>query len=109
MIKAFYDPFHKTVEQTATTARESGEKILGTDPKTGKAVIVRIGRYGPMAQLGKPDDEEKPKYASIKGKSIDTITLEEALEYFRLPRNLGDHKGEDLVAGLGKFGPYIKR
>lgn len=110
MIKTFYEPFHQTVEKTATTsARASGEKILGKDPKTGKDVIVRIGRYGPMAQLGKQDDEEKPKYASIKGKSIDTITLEEALEYFRLPRNLGQHAGEDLIASLGKFGPYIKR
>jgi DNA topoisomerase-1 len=110
MLKQFYGPFHKTVEVTEETSeRASGERILGTDPKTGKKVLVRIGRFGPMVQIGSQDDEEKPKYASLrKDQRIDTITFEEALELFKLPRTLGQFEGEDVVVSIGRYGPYIR-
>ncbi|HXH18896.1 MAG TPA: type I DNA topoisomerase [Chitinophagales bacterium] len=110
MIDDFYKPFHKDVEQTINTAeRASGERELGTDPESGKVVLVRIGKYGPMAQIGKPDDEEKPRYARLRAnQSIETITLEEALQLFKLPRNLGEYEGKEVVASIGRFGPYIR-
>ena len=110
MIDDFYLPFHKSVETTIeTSSRASGERILGEDPETGKPVKARIGRFGPMVQIGEAEDEEKPKFASmIAGQSIDSITLEEALKLFDLPRNLGDYKGEEVVIGIGKYGPYIR-
>ncbi len=110
MLEEFYTPFHKTVKSTeGSSERQSGEKILGKDPKSGRQVLVRIGRFGPMAQIGHQDDEEKPKYASLrKGQSIETITLEDALDLFKLPRTLGKHENEDVMVSIGRFGPYIK-
>ncbi len=110
MIDQFYSDFHphlKEVEETSE--RASGERLLGTDPESGKNVYSRIGRYGPMVQIGEAEDEEKPKFASLqKGQSIDTITLEEALKLFELPRDLGEYKGEEIQANVGRYGPYIK-
>ena len=110
MLKEFYVPFHKTVESTTEDSeRASGEKILGKDPKSGRDVLVRVGRFGPMAQIGLQDDKEKQKYASLRpGQRIDTITLEEALDLFKLPRNIGQYEGEDMIISIGRFGPYIK-
>lgn len=110
MLEKFYKPFHKTVLETQDNSeRQSGEKILGKDPKSGKTVLVRIGRFGPMAQIGHQDDEEKPKYASLrKGQSLETITLEDALDLFKLPRTLGLYEGGEVVVSIGRFGPYIK-
>jgi len=110
MIDDFYLPFHKDVEQTLKTAeRASGERELGTDPESGRVVLVRIGKYGPMAQIGKPDDEEKPRYARLRAdQSIETITLPEALQLFKLPRVLGNYEDKEVVASIGRFGPYVK-
>lgn len=110
MIDRFYKPFHKLVEQTLEhSERASGERELGVDPKSGKRVIARIGRYGPMVQIGETSEEEKPQFASLQqGQSIATITLEEALKLFLLPRSLGKYEGEEMVAGVGRFGPYVR-
>jgi DNA topoisomerase-1 len=110
MLKEFYYPFHKDVEKTTDDSeRTSGERILGKDPKTGKIVLVRVGKFGPIAQIGKHDDKEKPRYAPLQnGQRIDTITLEEALKLFKLPRTLGKYEGEDVIISIGRFGPYIK-
>lgn len=110
MIARFYKPFHTKVDTaTQTSERSKGEKILGDDPKTGKPVSVKIGRFGPIAQIGEASDEEKPRFASLlKGQSLETITLEEALELFRLPRTLGQFENEELVIGVGKYGPYVR-
>ena len=86
-----------------------GERVLGTDPKTGKEVSVKIGRFGPLVQLGSTDSEEKPQFASLqKGQSVSDITLEEALKLFELPRTLGDYEGETVTVAIGRFGPYVK-
>lgn len=111
LIDTFYKSFHPTVE--TASKRDSdlkiGDRILGTDPQTGKEVKVTIGRYGPMVQIGKYEDEEKPKFASLKkNQNIQTISLEEALELFALPKNIGQFEGKDVVIGVGRFGPYIK-
>ena len=112
MISNFYKPFHETIEGSSGIAREDAMQVreLGIDPKTKKPIIARIGRYGAMIQIGKKDDEEKPKFASIpEGKSIKTVTLEEALELFSLPRLVGKTaEGEDMIANFGRFGPYVK-
>jgi DNA topoisomerase I len=112
MIKNFYGGFHQTVEQTADISREEAaqSREIGTDPKSGKPVIARLGRFGPMIQIGTKDDEEKPKFASIpEGETIDSITLETALKQFEFPRILGkDKHGEEVSVSLGRFGPYIK-
>ncbi|MEQ8325386.1 MAG: type I DNA topoisomerase [Vicingaceae bacterium] len=110
MIAKFYSPFHKNVESTLDTAeRASGERLLGKDPVSGRQVIVRLGRFGPLAQIGSPDDEEKPKYASLlTTQSIETLTLEEALELFKLPRIIGKHNDQEISASIGRFGPYVK-
>lgn len=112
MIDQFYRPFHKEVEKTLRESDYSkGEKILGTDPKTGKSVSVRIGRFGPIAQIGENNTEknEKAQYASLlKGQLIETITLEDALKLFNLPRNLGLYEDKDVVIGIGRFGPYVR-
>ena len=110
MIQQFYAPFHKEVEQTTETGeRASGERELGIDPDSGKPVIVRIGRYGAMAQIGHRDEEDKPKFASLlKDQSIETITFEEALELFKLPRSVGEYEGKEIVAAIGRFGPYVR-
>ena len=110
MIEEFYSPFHKTVESTLENAeRASGERHLGTDPKSGRPLIVRIGRFGPMAQIGHSEDEEKPQFASLlKTQSIETITFEEALDLFKLPRDLGEYNGKKVSAAIGRFGPYVR-
>lgn len=112
MIDRFYKPFHKDVEKTLKESDYTkGERILGKDPKSGKPVLVRIGRFGPIAQIGESEekDGEKPKFASLlKGQLIESITLEDALELFKLPRTLGDYEGKDVVIGVGRFGPYVR-
>ncbi len=110
MVDGFYHPFHKEVEETLETAeRATGERFLGEDPVTRKPVIARMGRYGAMIQIGSTDEEEKPRFASLKtNQSIETITLEEGLELFKLPLSLGMHEGKELVIGIGRFGPYVK-
>ncbi|MCK9466744.1 MAG: type I DNA topoisomerase [Candidatus Absconditabacterales bacterium] len=108
MLEDFYGPFHKDVINAEGTERFSGERILGTDPKTGKTVLVRIGRFGPLVQIGTADDEDK-KFANIPvGKTIETIGLEEALDCFKLPREIGEYEGEIIVSAIGRFGPYVK-
>jgi len=112
MLEEFYRPFHKTVEKTSEhSERASGERALGKDPKTGKPVIVRIGRFGPLAQIGETNEEtgEKATFASLrKEQSIESITLEDALDLFKLPMNLGTYKDKEVVIGVGRFGPYVK-
>jgi DNA topoisomerase I len=109
MVGDFYKPFHEEVEHTLENAeRAKGERELGTHPQSGKPVSARMGRYGPMVQIGKQDDEEKPQFAKLKPtQSIETITMEEALELFRLPRNLGKFEEEDVIVNIGRFGPYV--
>jgi DNA topoisomerase-1 len=112
MLAAFYGPFHAIVEKSADISRAEAAqaRLLGNDPKTGKPVSARFGRFGPMVQIGNVEDEEKPRFAGItNGKTVDNITLEEALKLFSLPRNLGqDTQGNDILANIGRFGPYVK-
>ncbi|MEI6456052.1 MAG: type I DNA topoisomerase [bacterium] len=110
MIKEFYFPFHNQIEGTLeNTKKVSGEKLLGIDPVSQENVFVKIGRYGPMVQIGNTDSEKKPKFSALKkGQSIDTINLEEALELFKLPRILGEYESSELVVSTGRFGPYIR-
>ena len=110
MVGDFYGPFHSGVEHTLETAeRAVGERLLGTDAATGKPIIARMGKYGPMVQIGAPDDEEKPRFAKIKStQSIETISLEEAQELFKLPLSLGEHEGQEVAVNIGRFGPYVK-
>lgn len=113
MLRSFYNPFHTEVENTLQTAnRASGERELGNDPESGKKISVRIGRYGPFVQIGESaenEEDEKPRYASLRaGQMIETITLPEALDLFKLPFHLEDYQGKELSVGLGRFGPYIK-
>ncbi|WP_143305276.1 type I DNA topoisomerase [Chitinophaga vietnamensis] len=110
MLKEFYSPFHKDVENTLENAeRVKGERQLGIEESTGKPIVARMGRYGPMIQIGKVEDEEKPRFAKLKAtQSIETITLEEAMELFKLPRNLGLFEGTDVVVNIGRFGPYAQ-
>lgn len=111
MMKDFYDPFHKSVtETTEKSERASGERELGIDPKSGRKVIVRIGKFGPMVQIGKEDEDgEKSKFAALrKTQSITNITLDEALDLFKLPRTLGEYEGKEIKANIGRFGPYVQ-
>ena len=110
MIRKFYSPFHLTVTNTLEKKeRKTGTRLLGYHPDTGEPVTVRMGRFGPVAQIGESGNGEKPRFASLnKNQLIETITLEEALNLFRLPRSLGDHEGEEIVVGTGKYGPYIR-
>ncbi len=110
MLARFYGPFHEQVAQTMETAtRATGERHLGEHPETGKPVIARLGRFGPMVQIGNTDDDEKPRFATVKtGQSISTITLAEALDLFKLPFTLGEHGGKEISVGAGRFGPYVK-
>jgi DNA topoisomerase-1 len=109
----FWKPFiRRIVEKQESVSRQEARatRVLGNDPKTGKEVSVRLGRFGPHAQIGSVDDEEKPKFAGLRaGQRLETITLEEALELFKLPRTLGEtEEGETVAAGIGRFGPYIR-
>jgi DNA topoisomerase-1 len=110
MIEKFYHPFHERVEKTTKISKKpTGERILGNDPVSGKPVSVKIGRFGPMVQIGNTGDNEKPRFASLlKGQSIETISLKEALGLFGLPRKIGEFEGAEMIIGSGKFGPYIK-
>ena len=110
MIDDFYLPFKKDVDKTIETAeRASGERELGVDPISGKPVIARMGRYGPMVQMGVSDEDEKPHFAALKrDQSIETITFEEALDLFKLPLTLGEYEGEQVYVNAGRFGPYVK-
>ena len=110
MIHGFYKDFEPTVEKTMKTRQEhkAGERVIGTDPQTGKPVFVKIGRFGPVVQIGSADDKEKPLFAQLPSeKSMETLTLDEALELFRLPRTLGDFEGSEVIIGAGRFGPYV--
>jgi len=110
MISQFYDGFVKTVNDVADTSDSAkGQRLLGTEPKSGENVYVKIGRFGPMAQIGEASDEKKPRFASLlASQSITTITLEETLELFKLPRTVGEFEGEEIVASIGRFGPYLR-
>lgn len=110
MIEKFYKKFEPTVEKTINTREEhkAGERELGKEPGTGKPVFVKIGRFGPVVQIGKAEDKEKPRFAQLPAdKSMETITLDEALELFRLPRTVGEFEGSPVVIGSGRFGPYV--
>ncbi|MGV6827768.1 MAG: type I DNA topoisomerase [Flavobacteriales bacterium] len=109
MMKDFYKTFHPQVENvTENASRESGERILGKDPQTGKVVLVRLGKFGPMAQIGSPDDEEK-RFASLRpDQQLHQITFDEVLDLFKLPRKLGNYEGFDVEVNNGRFGPYVK-
>ncbi len=110
VIKDFYKPFHDQVENTLQTSeKQKGERLLGKDPKSGENVYARIGRFGSMIQIGEANQEEKPRFASLrKDQSLDTITLDEAMELFKLPRKAGEYEGKEMVASVGRFGPYIR-
>ena len=111
VISTFYDKFNPAVNSAMTLKNEHkvGERILGTDPISGKPVSVKIGRYGPIVQIGSAEDNDKPRFAQMKkGQTIETITLDEALELFRLPRTLGEFEGSEVSVGTGRFGPYIR-
>lgn len=111
LIEEFYNVFHPKVEEIINTKTEhrAGERILGNDPKTGRQVSVKIGRYGPLAQIGEKEEEEKPLFSSLqKNQSIETITLKEALKLFDLPRSVGEYEEKEMTASIGRFGPYIK-
>ena len=111
VISTFYDKFNPSVNNAMSIKNEHkvGERILGTDPISGKPVSVKIGRYGPIVQIGSAEDEDKPRFAQMKkGQTIETITLDEALELFRLPRTLGEFEGYPVSVGTGRFGPYIR-
>ena len=110
VIKHFYVPFHRNVKQTQNTSkRTTGERLLGVDPTSGKNVYAKIGRFGPLIQIGDTNTDEKPHFASMKkGQSIETITLDEALDLFSLPRTLGTYEDSDVVVSIGRFGPYVR-
>ena len=110
-IADFYDGFHPTISKVSSLRLEHkvGERTLGNDPKTGLPVMVKIGRYGPLVQMGTADNETKPRFASLqKGQSIETLTLEEAVKLFDLPRDLGEFEGSEVTIGVGHYGPYVK-
>ena len=110
MMKSFYQDFEPTVEKTMNARQEhkAGERCLGNDPKSGKPVFVKIGRFGPVVQIGTAEDAEKPRFAQLPAeKSMETLSLEEALELFKLPRTIGDYEGDPVVIGAGRFGPYV--
>ncbi len=113
MLKTFYTPFHNTVTNTIDNAeRASGERILGKDPESGRTLLVRMSRYGALVQIGAPDElaeGEKPKYANLRpGQSLETITFEEAIDSFQLPKDLGQYLEQDVSVAIGRFGPYVK-
>ena len=110
MIRRFYSNFHKqVVSTTENSGKFSGEKLLGVDPATGKNVYVKVGRFGPVAQIGDTESEEKPRFAGLrKNQSIETITLDEVLKLFEFPRILGEYEGKEVSVAIGRFGPYVK-
>ena len=112
MLHGFYTPFHKLIEQSGGIDRSKvgANREVGIDPKSGKPILARFGRFGPMLQLGATDDKDKPRFAPLpKGAKIETVTLEQALEMFKLPRVVGQTEdGQDIKANIGRFGPYIQ-
>src|SRR5665213_2081755 len=110
MVAQFYKPFHESVKHTLENAeRAKGERELGKDSESGKPVIARMGRYGPMVQIGNVEDEEKPRFAKLKAtQSIETISLDDAMDLFKLPLTLGEHEGKEVSVNVGRYGPYIK-
>lgn len=110
MIRDFYTPFHERIEKTELeSARFSGERLLGTEAKSGKNVYVKVGRYGPMVQIGDNDDEDKPRFAGLRrGQGMQQITLEDAMELFKFPRTIGTYEEKDVVVGIGPFGPFVR-
>ena len=110
MLKGFYNQFHATVEHVKENAqRESGERILGVDPRSGRTVKVRLGKFGPVAQIGDPDEEEKPIFASLgSNQQLENITFEETMQLFEMPKTLGIYQEEEIVVNNGRFGPYLK-
>lgn len=110
MLHSFYTPFHQEVETTLETAdRANGERLLGIDPASGKNVYAKVGKFGPLVQIGQNEDDEKPRYASLpKSLSVATISLEDALEQFKLPFQLEDYQEKEVSVGVGRFGPYVK-
>ena len=110
MLAGFYEDFEPMVEKTAEEAeRHKGERQLGEDPKTGKPIIARLGRYGPMVQMGSTEDDEKPRFAKLRANQrLETVTLEEALDLFKLPRVLGEYEEQPVKANIGRFGPYVQ-
>ena len=110
MMRTFYDKFHPNVIDVEKNAeRESGERILGTDPKTGRQVSVRLGKFGPMVQIGTAEEDEKPLFASLSpDQQLNSITFEEAMDLFKLPKQLGNYKGEEVEVNNGRFGPYVR-
>ncbi len=110
VMKEFYEEFHPRVEDVSQNAeREVGERILGEDPASGKPVSVRLGKFGPMVQIGTAEDEDKPRFASLApGQTLGSITFEQAMDLFQLPKELGDYKGETIVVNNGRFGPYVR-
>src|SRR5690606_3762505 len=110
MLSNFYGPFHTEVQDTLENAdRATNERELGVDPASGKPVSVRVGRFGPLVQIGSADDEEKPRFASLrKGQMIETITFEEAMDLFNLPKKVGEFEEKEMTVAIGRFGPYIR-
>ena len=110
MLEKFYNNFHKTIENALEKkVKKTGARLLGNHPETGEPVSVKMGRFGPVAQIGDTENEGKPRFASLaRNQLLETITLEEALNLFRLPRSLGMHEGGEMVVGIGKFGPYVR-
>ncbi len=109
MLNEFYGAFHSKIEDAEDAERASGERHLGDHPDTGKPIFAKVGRYGPMVQMGATEDEEKPQFASIpKDMHIDTMKLEDALELFKLPRTVGEYKDKPIKAAIGRFGPYVQ-
>jgi len=110
MIREFYEGFHQqVVSTTENSGKFSGEKLLGIDPATGKNVYVKVGRFGPVAQIGDTDSEEKPRFAGLKkDMSIENVTLEEVLKLFDFPRSLGEYEGKEMTVAVGRFGPYVR-
>ncbi len=110
MLKRFYNQFHSTVEHVKENAqRESGERVLGVDPKSGRTVKVRLGKFGPMAQIGDPEEEEKPIFASLgPNQQLENISFEEVMQLFEMPKTLGSFENEEVVVNNGRFGPYVK-
>jgi len=110
MIHEFYVPFHRQVSETEEKTRKfSGERLLGTDPASGENVYVKIGRFGPVVQIGETESDQKPRFAGLKkGQSMEDISLEEALELFSFPKTIGEYEGKELMVAIGRFGPYVK-
>jgi DNA topoisomerase I len=110
MLEEFYSVFHPTFENSLTKReKKTGARILGSHPETGEQVSVKMGRYGPVVQVGEGNGDTKPRYASLlKNQLLETITLEEALSLFRLPRQVGEINGMEVVAGIGRFGPFVR-